>query len=251
MMNIQRVNYIDTHCHLDLYKNYKQVIIDIEQSNTFVVGVTNIPSVFEQDTQILKSTNVELALGLHPQLVNEYGEQIDLFVELLPKAKFIGEVGLDYQEVDINTRKRQQEIFKCILEESAKYNNKILSVHSRRASEDVVSLIGNNFPCKIILHWYSGSIGTLKQAINNGYFFSINTSMINSEKGQAIIHSLPLERVLTETDGPFINLNGKTVMPTDMKIILDYLSKIHRKTKEEIMKKIKTNFLTITESASV
>ena len=216
MMNIQNVNYIDTHCHLDLYKNYKQVIVDIEQNNTFVVAVTNLPSVFEQDAQILKSPNVELALGLHPQLVKEYGDQIDLFIKLLPETKFIGEVGLDYQEVDISTQKRQREIFKRILEESAKYNDKVLSIHSRRASEDVVSFIGNNFPCKIILHWYSGSIATLKQAINNGYLFSINTSMINSEKGQLIIQSLPLEKILTETDGPFIKFNSQIVMPTDI-----------------------------------
>lgn len=250
-MNIQNANYIDTHCHLDLYKNYKQVITAIEQSNIFVVAVTNIPSVFEQDAQILKSTNVALALGLHPQLVRDYGDQIDLFVELLPKVKFIGEVGLDYQEVDINMRKRQQEIFKRVLEESAKYDDKVLSVHSRRASEDVVSLIGNNFPCKIILHWYSGSIATLKQAIDSGYFFSINTSMINSDKGQAIIHSLPLERVLTETDGPFIKLNSKIIIPTDIEIIVDYLARIHRKTNKEIMEKINTNFLTVMGNAKV
>jgi TatD DNase family protein len=250
-MNIQDANYIDTHCHLDLYRNYKKVITDIEQRNTFVVAVTNIPSVFEQDAQILKSANVALGLGLHPQLVKEYGDQIDLFIKLLPKAKFIGEVGLDYQEVDVNIRKRQQEIFKRILEESAKYKDKVLSIHSRRASEDVVSLIGNDFPCKIILHWYSGSISTLKQAINNGYFFSINTSMIDSEKGQSIIRSLPLERILTETDGPFIKLNSKIVMPTDIEVIVGYLAKIHKKTNREMTEKIKNNFLTVTENVKV
>lgn len=251
MMNIQNVNYIDTHCHLDLYKNYKQVITDIEQNNTFVVAVSNLPSVFEQDAQILKSANIALALGLHPQLVKEYDDQIGLFIKLLPKTKFIGEVGLDYQEIDINIRKRQQEIFKRILEESAKYSDKVLSVHSRRASEDVISFIGNNFPCKIILHWYSGSITTLKQAVKNGYFFSINTSMINSDKGQAIIQSLPLERILTETDGPFIKLNNQIVMPTNVEVVIEYLAKIHRKTNKEIVEKLKTNFLTVTENARV
>lgn len=251
MMSIQNIDYIDTHCHLDLYKDYKQVIKDIEQRNIFVVAVTNIPSVFEQDTKILKSKNVALALGLHPQLVKDYSDQIDLFIELLPKAKFIGEVGLDYQEMDSNIRKKQQKVFERILGESAKYNDKVISVHSRRSSEDVISLIGDNFPGKIIFHWYSGTIGTLKKAINNGYFFSINTSMINSEKGQSIIRSLPLERVLTETDGPFINFNSKTVMPTDIEVIIDYLARVHRKTNKEVMEKIKTNFLTATENARV
>lgn len=242
MINIQNVNYIDTHCHLDLYKNYKQVIKDIEQSNSFVVAVTNIPSVFEQDTQLLKSDNVIIALGLHPQLIKEYGEQINLFIELLPEAKFIGEVGLDYQEADINIRKKQQKIFEQILEESAKYKNKVLSIHSRRSSEDVVSMIGPDFPGHIILHWYSGSITILKRALDSGYSFSINPSMINSKNGQTIIKSLPLERILTETDGPFINIKNRTVTPSDVETVIDYLAKIHQKTKAEIGNAIKVNF---------
>lgn len=244
-MNIHDIDYIDVHCHLDLYEDYKQIIREIEQHKTLVIAVTNTPSIFKQEEQLFKSDNVILALGLHPQLIKEYGNQIDLFFDLFPRTKFIGEIGLDYQNTNIDIRKRQQEIFKRIIEESAKYKNKILSVHSRRSSEDVISLIGPNFPGKIILHWYSGSISTLKKALSNGYFFSINSSMINSKNGQSIVKLLPLERILTETDGPFISLNDKIVIPTDVEVTINYLAQVFGKTKDEIREKLKMNFLKV------
>jgi TatD DNase family protein len=247
-MDITNIRYIDVHCHLDLYKDYKQVIGEVEQNDTLVVAMTNIPSVFIQEEQLLKSDNVLLALGLHPQLIKEYSEQIDLFINLLPKTKFVGEIGLDYQESDIEVRKRQKKIFQRILEESAKYKNKILNIHSRRSAEDVVSMIGSGFPGHVILHWYSGSITTLKQALNNRFYFSINPSMINSKNGQSIIKSLPLDRVLTETDGPFINLNKRIAVPQNVEVVVDYLAKLHGKEKNKVIQIIKTNFLNLLES---
>lgn len=236
------LDYIDTHCHLDLYKDYMQVILQAKKSGTFVVAVTNLPSVYEQEVNFIKGDNLVVALGLHPQLVSEHHHQLDRFLHLLPDVKFIGEVGLDYQVVD-DSRKIQRDVFQKILEESAKYKNKILSIHSRRSSEDVVSMIGSNFPGNIILHWYSGTIPTLNKALANGYYFSINPSMILTQSGQKVIKSLPLDRILTETDGPFTKQKNNETVPSDVSIVIDYLSETHKLSSEEVKEIIKMNFL--------
>ena len=70
---------------------------------------------------------------------------------------------------------------------------------------------------KAILHWYSGDFGTLKELIDNGYYFSINTSMLKSSKGQNIIRSIPNERILIESDGPFSKINSQKFNPSKLK----------------------------------
>lgn len=240
------VDFIDTHCHLDLYKNYKSVVLDSIKHKTFVVAVTNIPSVFGQEcTLFQKDANIAVALGFHPQLVESYEHQIELFISLLPKAKFIGEIGLDYQDNNETARERQRKVFKRIIYQAAKYPNKVISVHSRNSTDDVISIIGKNYPGSIILHWYSGSIKTLERAINNGYYFSVNPSMTKTQKGQAIIKSIPLERLLTETDGPFLKLNDSIINPPDVESVIIYLSSVHKKSMGAVKKIVKNNFLKI------
>ncbi len=240
------IDYIDTHCHLDLYKDYEILILDSNKNKIFVVAVTNIPSVFEHEYMLFqKNSNIAVALGFHPQLVESHGDQFELFVSLLPKSQFIGEVGLDYQDNKEEIKEKQKKVFERILHETANYQGKIISVHSRNSADDVVSMIGKDYPGNIILHWYSGSIKTLEKAISNGYYFSVNPSMIKTQKGQTIIKSIPLERLLTETDGPFLEVGGKIVNPSDVESVINYLSLVYKRTLEDVKRIVKTNFLKI------
>jgi TatD DNase family protein len=65
-----------------------------------------------------------------------------------------------------------------------------------------------------VLHWYSGDLETLKELIEYGYYFSINTSMLQSTKGQNIIKTIPNNRLLIESDGPFTKLKNKKFNPS-------------------------------------
>lgn len=242
----KQFDYIDTHCHLDLYKNYTEVIAQSKVSNTSIVAVTNLPSVFERECKLFKDySNVIVALGFHPQLVKSHGDQVSQMLSFMSKTQFIGEIGLDYQENNDDLKTKQKYIFKRILDNAATYGNKILSVHSRKSSEDVVAMIGSNFPGSIILHWYSGSQSTLKKALSNGYLFSVNPAMTFSASGRSIINGLPLEKILTETDGPFTEVNNKQSIPSDVNLVLDYLAKLHNQTTQNIKEIIKNNFLNI------
>ena len=85
---------------------------------------------------------------------------------------------------------------------------KIISIHSVRSDKDVLDIL-EKYDCtkrnKCILHWYSGTLKQLDRAIKLDCFFSINEYMLNSPNGRSIIQRIPVERLLVESDAPFIS----------------------------------------------
>ncbi len=240
---INDFKFVDTHCHIDLYPAYKQVIEDAESRKVFTVAVTNTPSVFGKMQELVKGKEyVQAALGMHPQLVKERWKELSSVNELITHSRFVGEIGLDYSEQNSENLRRQREVFSSILELCARAGNKILTIHSRRSAEDVVSAIGPSFNGKIILHWYSGSLKILERAVMNGYYFSVNHDMLVSKNGREIVKQIPLSRLLTESDGPFIALPAGPASPSSMELLVENLASFLDKDKNEIQQVINTNF---------
>ena len=96
------VSLHDTHFHLDLFDNPTQVLDRIERDEIFTIAVTNVPAVFEHTFKLAeKSKYVRAALGFHPELAARHKQQLSLFLELLQKTRYIGEIGLDnYKKSD-------------------------------------------------------------------------------------------------------------------------------------------------------
>ena len=123
--------------------------------------------------------------------------------ELLFDARYIGEVGLDF--VDVTHKNEQLAFFSELIERCRYDSNKIITIHSRKAVRQVLDIIGDNFRFKPILHWFTGSKEELLNAIEKGFYFSINKSMMNTKKFQSMLALIPKERLLFETDSPFIS----------------------------------------------
>ena len=85
------------------------------------------------------------------------------------------------------------------------YNNKIITIHSRLAVRQVLDIIGEDFSFKPILHWFTGSKKELLNAIEKGFYFSVNKLMMDTKKFQSMLALIPKERLLFETDSPFIS----------------------------------------------
>lgn len=136
----------------------------------------------------------------------------------------------------------QREIFSLVLARCADLRNKVISVHSRRAAGDVVSIIGPKFPGVVILHWFTGSRKALEQGIENGYFFSVNPAMTTSVVGRKIINGIPPERVLTESDGPFVSIKGRAVRPADLRKVIIHLAMQWECSELDAMKQVDSNF---------
>jgi TatD DNase family protein len=238
-----KMQLIDTHCHIDLYPDYKELIEETERAEVYTVAVTNSPSVFRHCLALTEGKRfIRTALGLHPQLVRERHHELALISDLFSETKYIGEVGLDFVTQDDQERALQRRVFAKILEGCAESGNKVLTIHSRRAAAEVVDMIGNSYPGKIILHWYSGSPRVLEQALSYGFYFSINPSMITSAKGRDIAKRIPRDRLLTESDGPFVKVSGRSARPRDMVRVIEGLSDMCDSDKTQTASSIYENF---------
>jgi TatD DNase family protein len=236
---------IDTHCHIDLYENPFEIIRECEQESIITIGVTNLPSHFAMGyPHVINCKKVRLALGFHPLYAEQFTKEFHLFVKYLSMTSYVGEIGLDFSREGKETKDIQLFYFKKILEE-LKGKNKILSIHSRKAEKEVLKLLVDYDIKNAIFHWYSGPLSLISEIVDHGYFFSINPAMIKTKSGQEIISKIPFTNLLTESDGPFIQHQNKNVKPKDVRLIINYLSRITGKQNNELENQILKNFKTV------
>ncbi|MEM5014568.1 TatD family hydrolase [Niallia taxi] len=199
-------NLTDMHVHIDYFEDYIQFFKAFEDKKIYALFVTNLPEIFKKCNQTFPSSKyVKLGLGFNPQLAGKYNFNKGLFDNLLSKTKYIGEVGLDYSNEFKAERATQRDAFEHISHQAGQLN-KIMSIHSRKAEEDVLNILMNNNVKSAVFHWYTGKKETLFKILDQGYYFSVNYSMLNTKSGLEIIKLIPLDRLLIETDAPF----GKT-----------------------------------------
>lgn len=137
-------------------------------------------------------------LGVHPQLVEAVTNfRVEEFSEGLNKAAIVGEVGIDGRS-DV-PMELQQNILGEILE-TLSDSPRLMSIHSRAATEPVLDAIELHETRGVILHWWRGSECETKRAVDLGCYFSVNTAEVANPK---VLEFLPQDRVLTETDHPF------------------------------------------------
>jgi TatD DNase family protein len=235
--------FVDAHCHIDLYERPQLVVEEASANRVFTIAVTNAPSVFFHTEQLASGSRyVRAAVGLHPELVHSHAHELETIFPMLNRTRYIGEIGLDYTTSDDDIRNAQRRVFSAILEACAAAKNKVLTVHSRRAASDVISIFGPNYPGRIILHWFSGSNTEADRAATSGAYFSINPAMLISKRGRALIERLPRERVLTESDGPFVMTAGRPTAPVDARSTVDALAAVWRVDPAEAAALVLQNF---------
>lgn len=225
---------VDFHCHLDLYPDFEAVVAECEASEIQTLAVTTTPLAFPRNLELTRSTrNVRAALGLHPQLVADRAKDIEAFPELLGQTRYIGEVGLDASPRFYRSFGDQERVFSHILSLCAEAGGKILTVHSVRAATRVLDHVERLFPPdrgKVVLHWFTGSAQEAKRAVDLGCYFSINSQMLLKAAHAATITSvIPTDRLLTETDGPFVQHDGRSVRPMHVGSLTESLARVLRK----------------------
>lgn len=191
-----------------------------------MLSVTTTPSAFAGTAALAaERPMIRTALGLHPELAQQRGHELALFDQLIARTPFVGEVGLDGSSRFAQTRTAQAEAFTHILRSCAEAGGRVLSIHSRRAVSPVLDALRTNPGAGIpILHWFTGTARQAETAIEQGCWFSIGTSMLMTAKGRELVTTLPRDRVLTETDGPFATHDGRVLMPSDVSYTVGLLA---------------------------
>ena len=234
---------VDAHCHFDLFQNPHQVVQEAERNRIHSIAVTNTPSVFDPMRRLTSGSKyVRTAVGLHPELAIQRAAEIPILQRKLADTRYVGEVGLDYKVVvKPAERAKQRAIFQSILEHCVNAGGRILTIHSRRAEADVVAAVTEYQPGPFILHWYSGSLKVLSAAAAVGAYFSVNAAMVRSKRGRRLIQEIPMDRMLTESDGPFVLLDGQPARPPSVLKVLTELASIRGASLEEVREQVLTN----------
>jgi len=243
---------IDFHCHLDLYPDHVQAIADCERERVFTLAVTTTPKAWARNHELTKDTKyVRAALGLHPQLVGQRAQEIGLWEELLPQTRYVGEVGLDAGPRFYRSFEAQKAVFERVLTACARAGDKVLTIHSIRAAKTVLDMIEQHLPARrgtAVMHWFTGSQSEARRAVDLGCYFSVNHEMLASAKHAELVRTLPLDRLLTETDGPFTRSDDRPARPSDVSAAVVQLAQLLGRPQDAVAELLLSNLRSIVTS---
>ena len=202
----------DTHAHLDdrAFREDRDGLITGLQSKG--VGLVMNPGCSLESSRnavalAQKYPHVYAAVGSHPDAADEVNEQVlEEYRKLckLPKVKAIGEIGIDYHYEDI-PRELQLKAFRMQMELAREVNLPVI-VHEREAHEDGMAVV-KEFPGVTgVFHCYSGSAEMARQLVDLGWYIGFTGVLTfkNARKAIETAASIPLERIVLETDCPYM-----------------------------------------------
>ena len=246
---------IDSHCHLDhepLFENLTDIL-----SRSKEIGITKLLTIcttfesFENIKSIVKKDKMIYGTyGIHPHETtnNQVNKQtIIKSVNENEKIIGIGETGLDFF-YNHSDRDKQITSFEAHIEASRELNKPII-VHSRDAEKETFEILSSyqNKNLKILMHCFTGSLEFSQKLLTLDAFFSASgiITFKNSTELQNTFKTIPLEKLLIETDSPFlapIPMRGKKNEPSFIKYTLEKLSDIKETTVEKMTKITTDNF---------
>lgn len=139
----------------------------------------------------------------------------------------MGEVGIDASPQYTKSLPEQKDVFVRVLKACSSEGGKVLSIHAVRSVSLVLDMLEEHLDLSTntpVLHWFSGSPSEARRAAKLGCMFSINNRMLTGSKTEALIKTIPREAMLTETDGPFTETDGKASRPKDVGICIENLA---------------------------
>jgi TatD DNase family protein len=247
---------IDSHCHLDhepLHENLNDVIKRSKE-----VGITKLLTIcttiesFDRIKNIIKKDPMIYGtFGIHP---HETAESIlidkSYIIEQINQNERIigiGETGLDFFYNHSN-KERQINSFKAHVEASIELNMPII-IHSRNAEDETYKILKSykSKKLKILMHCFTGSLNFANQLLELDAYFSASgiITFKNSLDLQDTFKNIPLEKLLIETDSPFlapIPMRGKKNEPSFIKYTLEKLSSLKEKTNHQMSDLTTQNF---------
>lgn len=181
------------------------------------------------------------AVGSHPDAADEVDEAVleeyRKLCKLNPKIKAIGEIGLDYHYEDI-PREIQQRAFRMQLELARELDLPVI-VHEREAHEDGLKIISEFPEVTGVFHCYSGSAEMAKLLVERGWYIGFTGVLTfkNARKAVEVAQSIPLERIVLETDCPYMSpepFRGKRNDPSRLCYMAEKLAQLRSLPVERI-----------------
>ena len=233
--------FSDSHCHLQLL-DYPKLDLDMAGvvQNAISNNVTNLLCVATDLLQVAelhaiadKFPNVKISIGLHPNEEVDHEPTIDeyLSAQAHPSVVAIGETGLDYYR-NPGDAAHQQDRFRVQIR-AAKLCDKPLIVHTRSAKQDTLNILRDENAEAVggVLHCFTEDLDMAMQAIALNFYISFSgiVSFGNARDLQEVARQVPLEKMLIETDSPFLApmpLRGQMNQPANVRYVAEFIAKL-------------------------
>ena len=233
---------IDAHCHLDdeqFAHDLADVIVRAEQAGvqTLITAGVDVESSRRVVALAEKYRIVYAVVGIHPQHADTCNdENLKTICELATHRKIvgIGEIGLDFYWAQNPPREMQIENFAAHLELAAELSKPVV-IHNRNADDALMEILRRqgvqpNAPTmRGILHCFSGDLAMAREAIDLGYLISFagNLTFKNATRLQEIAKVLPLEKIIVETDAPYLSpARGKRNEPANVALVAKKIAEL-------------------------
>jgi TatD DNase family protein len=238
---------VDTHCHLDFpeFEQDRAEVIQRARSGgiDYFINIGSSLSGSEKSCLLAQEYDcIYATAGIHPHEADAADEKIiKSLTSLAKKNKIvaIGEIGLDYYK---NYSKHESQLSLFIsLVKLAKDLNLPLVIHSRQAEADTLKVLKSYLPLNAVLHCFSGDLAFLKECLDLGFFISF-TCNVTYKKAQGLrnlVKATPLDRVMLETDAPFLSpegYRGRRNEPLYIKMLAEEVSRIKGLSLEDVAK---------------
>lgn len=260
------MNFIDTHCHLDFYEDFESIIENAKEA-----GVTKLISV---GTSTLGSKKcIEIAekysgedfkiyatCGIHAEEGREdlekfgpdYVKKLGLITQSSRKVVAIGECGFDYrltsdrqQATSDQKKKFQRELFEAQIRLANDLDLPLI-IHCRHGWKESFEILkrfqGSTSKSPGVFHSWTGDWELAKKALRRGFYISFSgiVTYKNAKDVQEVVKKAPIDRILIETDSPFLSpepLRGEKNEPKNVKIIAQFIASLRGVPQSKIASK--------------
>ena len=227
----------DTHCHLDFPdfdSDREEAIQRAKQENVgFIINIGSSLRGSQAGINLARQNDfIYASIGIHPHHADKIDKQVIENIQQLSKddkVVAIGEIGLDYYK-SLSSIANQKKLFVALLK-LAKDNSQPVIIHCRQAQEDTLKILKEeNATCGVV-HCFSGDEKFLGQVLDLGFFvsFTCNLTYKKARNLRNLAKLVPLERLLLETDAPFLppeGLRGKRNEPAYVKYLAEELTRV-------------------------
>jgi len=245
-------SFIDTHCHLDILESTpEETIIEAKQAGVqrMVTIAVDEPSLDFVSSTVQEFPAVYGSVGFHPhdasKLTKSLLQKIRQLAEEQHKLIAIGETGLDYHYMN-SPAEIQQQAFRKQLQLAVELNLPVI-LHSREAETDTLNIL-QEFPVPSlgVAHSFTSSIEMARTLVEMGWYLGINgiVTFKNAEDLREVVRWLPLDRLLLETDSPFLAptpFRGKPNKPAHIPVIATFIAELREISLEQLSEQTSAN----------
>jgi TatD DNase family protein len=228
---------IDTHCHLDFpqFDSDREQVINRAQANGlgYIINIGSSLKGSQDSVRFCEQYDfIYASVGIHPHHAEGIGQsELSRIKDLSFSRKVvaIGETGLDFYK-NYASEESQRRLF-CSLIGLAQERQMPLIIHSRAASQEVLEILKREKPRKAVVHCFSGDRDFLEHYLDLGFYisFTCNITYKNAEDLRALVKDVPLQRLMLETDAPFLppqEFRGKRNEPAYVKNLAEEIARI-------------------------